>query len=310
MLIAIDHGNKLIKTKNNSFISGISKFDTKPPFGEKILEFNGLFYSLSTKRLFYMKDKTIDENYFILTLFAIAQEIESRNVYETDKCIDIKLIVGLPPSHYSKLHCKFEDYFVNRGRLNFTINAKKYLIEISSVSSFPQSYAAFISKYNEFKSFHKAIILDIGGYTADYLIIRNGVPDLDYCDSLDNGIAILYNNIVKKVSSELEFQLEENDIDNIIKQETTVFNDDIAKIVTSETKKFVTSLLGDLIERKLNTKQDKLIIIGGGGMLLKDFFIQSDLAEDLIVINDIFANVKGYEILHQLSNRVDNSWVM
>lgn len=42
-------------------------------------------------------------------------------------------------------------------------------------------------------------------------------------------------------------------------------------------------------------------------MLLKDYFIQSDLAEDVIVINDIFANVKGYEILHQLSNRVDNS---
>ncbi len=307
MLIAIDHGNKLIKTKNNNFVSGLSKFDTKPPFGDKILEFNGLFYCLSSKRMFYMKDKTVDDNFFILTLFAIAKEIDSRNMYTRDKYIDVKLVVGLPPSHFSKLHKKFEEYFLNRGILKFSVNSKVYQIEISKVDSFPQSYAAFISKYNDFKNFNKAIILDIGGYTADYLVIRKGIPDLELCDSLDNGITILYNNIIKRVSSETEVLLEENDIDSIILRKPHEFNSNIIKIIDDETNKFVNNLFGDLAERKIKTKQDYLILAGGGSLLLKEYILKNELTNKTVIIDDIYANVNGYEILNRINNSVATS---
>ena len=72
MLIAIDHGNKLIKTVNcPPFTSGLVESDVKP-FGKDVLRYRGKYYRLSEQRIPYRRDKTDDERFFILTLFAIA----------------------------------------------------------------------------------------------------------------------------------------------------------------------------------------------------------------------------------------------
>ena len=41
MLIAIDHGNKQMKTAHHTFSSGLCESDTKPPFGENVLRYKG-----------------------------------------------------------------------------------------------------------------------------------------------------------------------------------------------------------------------------------------------------------------------------
>ena len=80
MLIAIDHGNYAIKTPHHSFVSGLSEHTVKPPMADEILEYDGRYWTPSGKRLSYMRDKTQDERYFILTLFAIAKELEDMAV--------------------------------------------------------------------------------------------------------------------------------------------------------------------------------------------------------------------------------------
>lgn len=98
MLIAIDHGNKQIKTNHRTFTSGFCESVTPPPFGKDVLFYKGKYYTLSDKRIPYMRDKTADERYFILTLFAIAFELKERR--HTDETCDIELAVGLPPAHF------------------------------------------------------------------------------------------------------------------------------------------------------------------------------------------------------------------
>lgn len=72
MLIAIDHGNKLVKVPNHPpFTSGLQESDS-PPFGGETLKYRGKYYTLSEKRIPYHRDKTEDERFFVLTLFAIA----------------------------------------------------------------------------------------------------------------------------------------------------------------------------------------------------------------------------------------------
>ena len=72
MLIAIDHGNKQIKTVHTQpFTSGLIQGDT-PGFGTDCLAYQGKFYTLSVRRIPYRRDKTEDERFFILMLFAIA----------------------------------------------------------------------------------------------------------------------------------------------------------------------------------------------------------------------------------------------
>lgn len=47
MLISIDHGNKQIKTRRRTFVSGLRESDTKPPFGKEVLFYKGKYYTLT-----------------------------------------------------------------------------------------------------------------------------------------------------------------------------------------------------------------------------------------------------------------------
>lgn len=77
MLIAIDHGNKQIKTVHTQpFTSGLIQGDT-PGFGTDCLTYQGKYYTLTDQRIPYRRDKTEDERFFILTLFAIAYSSKS-----------------------------------------------------------------------------------------------------------------------------------------------------------------------------------------------------------------------------------------
>ena len=75
MLFPIDHGNSAMKTVNFVFPSGLIDNPIRPPVDTEMLEFDGKFWTLSGQRISYMRDKTKDERYFMLTLFAIAKEL-------------------------------------------------------------------------------------------------------------------------------------------------------------------------------------------------------------------------------------------
>ena len=79
MIISVDTGNKHIKTENFVFQAGLHEMDSPPPdLNTKVLESQGKFYVPSNKRIAYMKDKTLDDRYFILTLLGTAMELENR----------------------------------------------------------------------------------------------------------------------------------------------------------------------------------------------------------------------------------------
>ena len=46
-----------------------------------MLQYGGKYYTLVDERIPYRRDKTEDERFFVLTLFAIAKEIEARGAY-------------------------------------------------------------------------------------------------------------------------------------------------------------------------------------------------------------------------------------
>ena len=66
IIVPIDHGNRNLKTEQHVFTSGILESDCKPVLGE-FLQYNGRYYTLSEQRIPYMRDKSSDERFFILT---------------------------------------------------------------------------------------------------------------------------------------------------------------------------------------------------------------------------------------------------
>ena len=137
MLIAIDHGNKQIKTVHTQpFTSGLIQGDT-PGFGTDCLAYQGKYYTLTDQRIPYRRDKTEDERFFILTLFAIAYEIEAMGRY-SDTLMRIQLAVGLPPAHFGVQAKRFINYFDGRGAISFQFRGKPYAVYIENCLSIMQ----------------------------------------------------------------------------------------------------------------------------------------------------------------------------
>ena len=157
MLISIDHGNKQVKTIHHApFTSGLVCSEVRP-FGGETLTYQGRYYTLTDQRIPYRRDKTEDERFFVLTLFAIAYELEAASFYGAGP-IRVQLAVGLPPAHYGAQQKRFAEYFLNRGTVSFTLHDRQYEILIDEVSCYPQSYAAAITVFQTLQSSPRALM--------------------------------------------------------------------------------------------------------------------------------------------------------
>ena len=213
MLIAIDHGNYAIKTTHTAFLSGLTESKVKPPLSEEVLEYAGSFWTLSGKRVPYMRDKTQDDRYFVLTLFAIARELECRKAWAP--FVQADLAVGLPPEHYGMLREKFSQYF-QRGVVKFSYQDRSLTLEIRRVLVYPQAYAAVVPLSGEILPLSRVFVIDIGGFTTDVLLLRNGKPDLQFCRSLESGVITMDNEIIGKINAQYDLMIDDEHISAVL----------------------------------------------------------------------------------------------
>lgn len=89
--VAVDHGNRNMKTCHFIFTSGLNVLDKKPARGEQYLQFGDKYYTLSEQRIPYQRDKTLDFRFLILTLFAIAMELEGKEQIQPEDVVQIQL---------------------------------------------------------------------------------------------------------------------------------------------------------------------------------------------------------------------------
>ena len=75
MNIGIDHGYYAIKTRHFSFPAGISEYSHEPYTLQNTLEYGGKFYVCGTGRQPILRNKMKNDNYYLLTLAAIAKEM-------------------------------------------------------------------------------------------------------------------------------------------------------------------------------------------------------------------------------------------
>ena len=90
--LGIDHGWSHIKTRNSCFVSGVAELGSEPMVYENILEYNGKYYRIGGERLKVQENKVCNENYYLLTLAAVAKELKARGM----KNAKVVLAVGLP----------------------------------------------------------------------------------------------------------------------------------------------------------------------------------------------------------------------
>ena len=294
LIIGVDTGNRCIKTVNHTFVAGLVEHVLRPAVSSEVLEYNNKYYTLTNERISYLENKTENEDYFILTLFAVIREILTRKI-NAEGTIDVALAVGLPPAHIGRLQTEFINYF-KRPIINCKYNGQSFSINFSEIQLYPQGYAAIIPQYEEIRKLNKAYIIDIGGYTTDVILLNKGLPDLSFCESFPYGVIELYNIIKRKAKNEYGRTPDEAQIDYVIETGDEI-HQDMSKRINEEAATYVDDLLRKLNEFGVDLVLSHGIFIGGGSLRLKEYIKRSPYVAKKIFIPNISANAEGYEAL-------------
>ena len=142
--------------------------------------------------------------------------------------------------------------------------------------------------------------MDIGGFTADYLLLKNGKADLASCDSLENGVILLYNKIRSRGNAELDLLLDEGDVDAILMGRRTQYPAEAVQLVERLAQEFVNDLFSTLRERMLDLRYCKVVFVGGGAILLRRQIEDSGKVGTPLFVTNINANAAGFEYLYRL----------
>ena len=140
MNIGIDHGYYAIKTRHFSFPAGISEYSHEPYTLQNTLEYGGKFFVCGTGRQPILRNKMENDNYYLLTLAAIAKEIKQRG--EKAEC-SVNLAAGLPLAGFGREKKPFREYLLRSSQpVCFKFEGIPYKVTIEDVKLFPQGYSA------------------------------------------------------------------------------------------------------------------------------------------------------------------------
>ena len=183
--IGVDHGYAAMKTAHCSFPSGLAEYEHEPYTQKNVLCYDGKYYVVGSGRQPLQQDKTVDENYYLLTLAAIAKEIAYRNAPTTTPVI---LAAGLPLTSFGREKKAFRAYLLREGKpVSFSCEGISYEISVQDVKLFPQGYAAIL-QHSDLLNEPSVILADIGGWTVDIMRLDNRIPNAASCRSLELGM--------------------------------------------------------------------------------------------------------------------------
>ena len=272
-VIGVDHGYAAMKTVHGSFPSGLVAYEHEPYTQKDVLEYDGMYYVVGSGRQPLQKDKTRTEDYYLLTLAAIARELDCRSAERTCSVI---LAAGLPLTSFGRDKKKFRAYLLRDGKpVSFRYEGRDYTVTVRDVKLFPEGYAAVLTQ-TELLDEPSVIVADIGGWTVDLMRLDNRLPNAATCRSLELGMIRCIDEISEQVRRTLGVSMTAAQIECVL---------------------YVQNLLSAITECGLDTRAIPAIFMGGGAALLKRHISPTNGLCRPVILDDVSLNAKGYERL-------------
>lgn len=319
--IGLDVGNYDTKTSSSTIPSCFIK-TTTIPFGTKdYLQYNGSYYIPETNSRFpYERDKTKNENCFILSLMGIASELKvcaERKFNSEDLKVElkadlerpksIKLGVGLPPTHCSTLGKKTEQYYLDMFKNGRTFNYSGYNFSLSleDCKVFPQNFAAIVTQRpkNEnsiLKKYKSYFGVDIGGWTVDIIAIMNNELNFKMCDSKPLGVLKMIDEIIKQIEEKYGDRLTSGTISDVLQGEPTLLAEPVINQILLLAEGWFDQILDELVQFGVEFNVYPILFLGGGSLLFKSFIRKSKRIVKYELISNPRANAEGYRRLMNL----------
>ena len=289
VVIGIDHGYGNIKTANTCFRAGVTVWDKEPLFRTDALFRNGIWYSIGQEHKEFTSDKMIDEDYYILTLAAIARELSLAQLTTAD----VYLAVGLPLTWVSEQKASFRRYLTREKEIIFSFRGVRYDIRIVGCEVFPQGFAAIADKLPEFKG--STMLCDIGNGTMNIMTIVGGKPNPTKCFTEKYGTHQCMLAVREQLMRRFGSAVDEDIIEEVLRTGTADIGEKYLAVIEDTARQYVAGIMRRLREHEFNPELMRLYIVGGGGCLIRHF---GEYDPSRVTINDdICATAKGYEYM-------------
>lgn len=172
-IVGVDQGFGNMKCRHVVFRTGIRAYDAEPPMTADALFYKGKYYVVGEDHKSFVSDKSQDEDYYILTIAALAKELEFRHITDCE----VVLAVGLPIQWITAQKESFRKYLMKNEMIEFRYHGQDYLVRIDDVQVFPQGFAGIVQRAGDFKG-----LLTVSGYDMPYDVyedfLRRGSADL------------------------------------------------------------------------------------------------------------------------------------
>ena len=288
-IIGIDNGYGNIKTANCCFPAGLTVHGAEPVFKDDLLVYDGRYYLIGTGHKEFKADKTGDDDYYILTLAAIAREL---NVYGlTDATV--YLAVGLPLTWVSRQREDFKVYLTRNREPSFIFRGKAYRVEIAGVDVFPQGFAAVAGQIRDFQGMN--MLCDIGNGTMNIMFINDRKPVVDRMFTEKYGTHQCMLAVRENVMRTHHATVDESIINRVLRFGTADIREDYLTTIRETAAEYVGEIFRILREHEYNPALMRLHVLGGGSCLVCNFGAYD--ADRVTIYEDICATAKGYEYL-------------
>lgn len=293
--IGIDHGNAAVKTRSFRFPSGVVEYEHEPYTKKDVLEYEGKFYVCGTGRQPYLRDKTVNQRYYLLTLAAIAKELEERGLKSP---VDVRIAAGLPLTSYGRDKKKFRKYLLSGpDPVRFKYEGRQYEIHIRDAALYPQAYAAIFMHTELFENEPSVIVADIGGWTVDVMRLDTGAPDAESCRSLELGMIRCMDEIAEQVRRSVGLSVTPAQIETVLKGKPCTLDGKAKMVIEREGEAYAARLISAITESGFDPGAMPIIFMGGGAGLMKGRVAPRFALSRSIILPDTSLNAKGYEQL-------------
>ena len=266
IVIGVDHGYAAMKTVHFSFPTGLVEYEHEPYTQKDVLECGGRYYVVGSGRQPLQRDKTQTEDYYLLTLAAIAKELEHRGAEHT---ASVHLAAGLPLTSFGRDKKSFRSYLYRDGSaIPFRYEGQDYTVTIQEVSLFPQGYAAVLTQ-TELLDEPSVIVADIGGWTVDLMRLDNRIPNAASCRSLELGMIRCIDEISEQVRRLFGLSMTTAQIESALRGSSGGMDERIRAVIHTQAGKYARNLLSAVTESGLDIRAMPAIFLGGGAALLQ-----------------------------------------
>ena len=264
-------------------------WDKEPLFRTDALFRNGVWYSIGQEHKEFTPDKMIDEDYYILTLAAVARELSLAQLTTAD----VYLAVGLPLTWVSEQKASFRRYLTREKEIIFSFRGVRYDIRIVGCEVFPQGFAAVADKLPEFKG--STMLCDIGNGTMNIMTIVGGKPNPTKCFTEKYGTHQCMLAVREQLMRRFGSAVDEEIIEEVLRTGTADIGEKYLAVIEDTARQYVAGIMRRLREHEYNPELMRLYIVGGGGCLIRHF---GEYDPSRVTINDdICATAKGYEYM-------------